>query len=110
MKMLKSLTLLTLALVLVACNPVAPEQTEVTPNGVEVSKIVEIEGCKMYRVDRGGLSYAIYTTICPADSGKSSSTSYRQDCGKGCNRNVEVPTSRLGGQVEKQFREPLKND
>lgn len=108
--MKKLFTIAALSLALAACDPVQPKQTSVDNDGVRTGLITTIEGCNVYAIDRGGASRLIYTTICPPYSGKSASTSYRQSCGKNCDQNVEVPTSRLGGEVDKKFTERLTND
>jgi len=110
MKIKRIITLSALTLVLAACDPIKPERTEVASSGVTVNLIVQVEGCNVYGIDRGGASRWIYTTICPAEGGKTASTAYRQNCGKNCDRNVEVPTTRLGGEVEKKYQERLTND
>lgn len=94
--------------VLVACGA-EPQSVRYDPSGVKTGLITTIKGCEVYQIDRGGMTNPIFTTICPAESGQTASTSYQESCGKNCTRNMEVPTNRLGGEVNKKFQERLTN-
>jgi len=80
------MTRLALCLLLMAalagCREATPPATSSVNSGFNVEKLFSTEGCSVYRFIDGG--YRRYFTNC------SGSTSWSQDCGKGCPSAQEI--------------------
>jgi hypothetical protein len=73
------------ALLLAACQ-VKPIESRASDNPeVDVSLLVTIEGCRVYRFED---SRTVYVTIC-GDRPASTASSHTESCGKNCYRTVD---------------------
>lgn len=88
MKTMMVLVAIAAASLLAGCMPTEGSAVPNTPEDMEVRKILEIEGCSVFRFYDN--SAYRYTTICP--SGRSH-VSWVERCGKGCTRTMVIETS-----------------
>lgn len=89
--MKKALTVIGVGILVAACNPAKPIDTEKTDNvEISVGLLFEHDGCKMYRFkDNGNF---VYYSSCNRPI-----VSFRkQTCGKNCIRDVQTQTIPVG--------------
>lgn len=76
---MKTITIILLALILTACDVAPPIESKTNEQGVTTELIAIVDGCRVWRIDRGGMSNPMYMTRCPEGT---SDTQWRQQSGK----------------------------
>lgn len=67
-------------IILSACSNPGMEK-ETSKNGVTAELIAEVDGCRVWRIDPGGVSKYVYMSRCPEGA---ATTQRSVSCGKNC--------------------------
>jgi len=73
---------------LVGCSEVTPLEPPTTQdNGVTISLVAKVEGCRVYRIR--GVGHPVFTTICGPET-VTTTVIRTETCGKNCTEDVPM--------------------
>lgn len=80
------------AIGLSACKGSPPEKTEILTNGSEANLLGEVDGCRIWQLNRGGMTRTVYFARCA----ETATTQTYFKCGKNCKDMDVVVTPIMG--------------